>query len=139
MPQGVLVRVQSWAPMFFVYALKSETKNYIYVGLTDNVERRTSQHNAGYEKTTRPYRPFRPLPLLPRGEGEELVIRFSVFECRSGETGRHARFRGVCRKVCGFESRLRHFKKRDCQNRQSLYYSDLSVRGEPASPIKSFY
>jgi putative endonuclease len=45
--------------MFFVYALKSEAKNYVYVGLTDDVERRTSQHNAGYEKTTRPYRPFR--------------------------------------------------------------------------------
>src|SRR5690606_12561140 len=28
--------------------------------------------------------------------------------CRSGEIGRHARFRGVCRKTCGFESHLRH-------------------------------
>ena len=27
---------------------------------------------------------------------------------RSGEIGRHARFRGVWRKLCGFESRLRH-------------------------------
>src|SRR5690606_32506010 len=28
--------------------------------------------------------------------------------CRSGEIGRHARFRGVCRKTCGVESHLRH-------------------------------
>ena len=27
---------------------------------------------------------------------------------RSGEIGRHARFRGVCRKTCRFESGLRH-------------------------------
>ncbi|HEY0262016.1 MAG TPA: GIY-YIG nuclease family protein [Chitinophagales bacterium] len=43
---------------FFVYALKSTTRNYIYVGLTDNIERRTKQHNDGYNKTTKPYRPF---------------------------------------------------------------------------------
>ena len=40
------------------YALKSTSRNYIYVGLTDNPERRIKQHNLGYEKTTKPYRPF---------------------------------------------------------------------------------
>ena len=35
------------------------TENYIYVGLTANVENRISRHNKGYEKTTRPYAPFR--------------------------------------------------------------------------------
>jgi putative endonuclease len=44
--------------MFFVYALKSETRNYIYVGLTSNVDRRVKEHNLGYEQTTRPYAPF---------------------------------------------------------------------------------
>jgi len=44
--------------MFYVYAIKSESKNYIYVGLTDNLERRLSEHNSGKNKTTRPYRPF---------------------------------------------------------------------------------
>ena len=45
--------------MYFVYALKSITRNYIYVGLTNDVDRRVSEHNSGYEKTTRPYRPFK--------------------------------------------------------------------------------
>jgi putative endonuclease len=45
--------------MFFVYALKSLTRNYIYVGLTDDIKRRVSQHNAGKERTTRPYGPFK--------------------------------------------------------------------------------
>jgi len=44
--------------MYFVYALKSKDKNYIYVGITDNPERRLDQHNLGYNKTTKPYRPF---------------------------------------------------------------------------------
>ena len=44
--------------MFYVYALKSLSRNYIYVGLTDNPDRRVSQHNNGLNKTTRAYKPF---------------------------------------------------------------------------------
>lgn len=57
--------------MFFVYAIRSLRRSYIYVGLTDNPERRIGQHNAGYEKTTRPYAPFDILliePYLTRSE-----------------------------------------------------------------------
>ena len=43
---------------YYIYALKSRNRNYIYVGLTNNVQRRINQHNAGHEKTTRPYAPF---------------------------------------------------------------------------------
>lgn len=32
--------------------------NYIYVGMTNNLEKRIERHNKGYERTTRPYRPF---------------------------------------------------------------------------------
>jgi putative endonuclease len=45
--------------MWFVYAIESLTHNYIYVGLTSNVDRRVRQHNEGRERTTRPYCPFR--------------------------------------------------------------------------------
>ncbi len=44
--------------MFFVYAIRSLNRNYIYVGLTNNVIRRFHEHNNGKEKTTRPYAPF---------------------------------------------------------------------------------
>jgi putative endonuclease len=44
--------------MCIVYAIKSLTRNYIYVGLTDNLERRLHQHNSGLNKTTKAYRPF---------------------------------------------------------------------------------
>ena len=44
--------------MYFVYVLKSLERNYIYVGLTDNLERRFEEHQSGKNKTTKPYRPF---------------------------------------------------------------------------------
>ena len=43
---------------YYVYALCSMQRNYIYVGMTTNVLRRYAEHNKGYERTTRPYRPF---------------------------------------------------------------------------------
>ncbi|NNE29509.1 MAG: GIY-YIG nuclease family protein [Saprospiraceae bacterium] len=44
--------------MWTVYAIKSLYRNYIYVGLTNNLERRVSEHNKGYNKKTKPYLPF---------------------------------------------------------------------------------
>jgi putative endonuclease len=44
--------------MYIVYAINSQVKNYIYVGMTSNLSRRLVQHNNGHERTTKPYRPF---------------------------------------------------------------------------------
>ena len=44
--------------MYKVYALKSRLRNYIYVGLTSNLEERIRRHNDGHERTTKAYRPF---------------------------------------------------------------------------------
>ena len=44
--------------MFYVYALKSIKRKYIYVGLSENVERRLAEHQKGNNATTKPYRPF---------------------------------------------------------------------------------
>ncbi|QDH78397.1 GIY-YIG nuclease family protein [Echinicola soli] len=44
--------------MFTVYAISSKIRNYIYVGMTSNIENRINRHNSGYERTTKPYRPF---------------------------------------------------------------------------------
>jgi putative endonuclease len=45
--------------MYYVYVLSSVSRNYIYVGLTGNLERRFSEHQLGKNKTTKPYGPFR--------------------------------------------------------------------------------
>ena len=45
--------------MYYIYAISSLSKNYIYVGMTSNIDERIERHNKGYEKTTKPYRPFK--------------------------------------------------------------------------------
>jgi len=45
--------------MYYVYAISSKTRKYIYVGITNKLSRRIDEHNGGYNKTTRAYRPFK--------------------------------------------------------------------------------
>ena len=44
--------------MFYVYAIKSLSKNFTYIGFTNNLERRLFEHNSGYNKSTKAYLPF---------------------------------------------------------------------------------
>ena len=44
--------------MFYVYAISSLKHNYIYVGMTENIDVRVKRHNDGRERTTKFYRPF---------------------------------------------------------------------------------
>jgi putative endonuclease len=44
--------------MHFTYAIYSLSRNYIYVGLSGNFEKRFNEHQSGKNKTTKPYRPF---------------------------------------------------------------------------------
>ena len=44
--------------MFYVYAISSLEHNYIYVGLTQDIDKRIKRHNDGRERTTKFYRPF---------------------------------------------------------------------------------
>ena len=43
---------------YFVYVLKSKERNYLYVGMTNNLDERLSRHNAGRVNSTKPYKPF---------------------------------------------------------------------------------
>ncbi|MEJ2196724.1 MAG: GIY-YIG nuclease family protein, partial [Ignavibacteriaceae bacterium] len=45
--------------MITVYAITSLKRNYIYVSMTQNLTERFNRHNKGYERTTKPYRPFK--------------------------------------------------------------------------------
>lgn len=44
--------------MYHVYVLRSKVKNYHYVWMTDNVERRLAQHNEWKNQSTKAYLPF---------------------------------------------------------------------------------
>ena len=46
--------------MFFVYILVSELKGLrFYVGMTENIERRKTEHNGGKVKSTKGYIPWK--------------------------------------------------------------------------------
>ena len=45
--------------MWFVYIIKSTTKKYTYIGSTNNINRRLTEHNNGIVASTKPYIPFK--------------------------------------------------------------------------------
>jgi putative endonuclease len=44
--------------MFSIYAIKSIKHNFIYVGMTENLDERLVRHNKGYVKSTKRFAPF---------------------------------------------------------------------------------
>ena len=58
--------------MFYVYAISSIEKNYIYVCLTSNFEERLKRHNGLKERTTKFYAPFKLIYL------EEAITRIDA-------------------------------------------------------------
>jgi len=45
--------------MYYLYILQSQNDGRFYVGVSNNVERRLSEHNSGLAKSTAPYKPWR--------------------------------------------------------------------------------
>lgn len=43
---------------YIVYAIRSVVHNRIYVGMTNNLERRLKEHNSGQSKSTKAYSPW---------------------------------------------------------------------------------
>jgi len=69
--------------MYYVYAIYSLHRNYIYVGLTNDITRRVAEHNNGYNKTTKPYLPFKTLrvevfPNRPEARKREKYLKSGV-------------------------------------------------------------
>ena len=45
--------------MYFIYVLKSDVFNRIYIGSTKDIDTRVVQHNQGKTPSTKSYRPWR--------------------------------------------------------------------------------
>jgi putative endonuclease len=45
--------------MYLVYVLESETFNRVYIGMTNDLQRRIKEHNIGKTKSTRFYKPWK--------------------------------------------------------------------------------
>ena len=51
--------------MFYVYILLNEAKTRTYTGVSDDVDKRLAEHNAGRIKSSRPYRPYKMVHIEP--------------------------------------------------------------------------
>src|SRR5690606_22271484 len=58
-PPSALFLVLTGTVVYFVYVIISCSHDLIYVGITDDLDRRIKQHNSGFCKSTRQYRPFK--------------------------------------------------------------------------------
>jgi putative endonuclease len=71
--------------MYFVYAIKSRSRNYLYVGLTNNLVRRLGEHNKGQNKTTKTYAPFELVLVEEFGTRPEARKREKFLKSGSGK------------------------------------------------------
>ncbi len=66
--------------MYYVYILLSQKDSGFYTGLTEDISRRLSEHNAGYVKPTKSRRPF-------------VVVHVEAFETRIEARSREKYFK----------------------------------------------
>jgi putative endonuclease len=71
--------------MYTVYALLSEKRNYIYVGLTLDFRRRVNEHNSKRNKTTKPYAPFKVIYTEQQATRELARAREKYFKSGAGK------------------------------------------------------
>ena len=45
--------------MWFVYILRSLSADFIYIGSTNDLDRRLTEHNDGLNQSTKAYRPYK--------------------------------------------------------------------------------
>jgi putative endonuclease len=69
--------------MYFVYAIRSLVDGRIYVGMTNDVAKRLSEHNAGKTKSTKGYTPWQliyteSLPLHTQARVREKYLKSGV-------------------------------------------------------------
>ncbi|KMQ70880.1 GIY-YIG nuclease family protein [Chryseobacterium koreense] len=69
---------------FYVYVIKSRLNGHLYKGQTENLEKRLSEHNAGRNRSTRPFLPWELVYFEKFETREEAVLREKYFKSGSG-------------------------------------------------------
>lgn len=72
--------------MWYVYVIKSNVKKFIYIGSTNNVERRLQEHNSGSSLSTASYRPFEVLITIAFPDEKHARNLEKYFKTGSGRT-----------------------------------------------------
>jgi len=72
---------------YYVYVLKSFTKDFLYVGFTHDLEKRFSEHNSGSEFSTKPYCPFELIHYEAYANEKDAKRREKYFKTTVGKKG----------------------------------------------------
>jgi putative endonuclease len=69
--------------MYYVYALRSLVRNYVYVGMTSDLNRRIVEHNNGENRSTKAYKPFvlfysEKFETRPEARGREKYLKSGI-------------------------------------------------------------
>lgn len=70
--------------MWYVYFLKSKSKDWQYVGFTSNLKTRLKSHNEGINKATKPYAPFSLKTYIAVDTKEKAIKLEKYFKTGSG-------------------------------------------------------
>ncbi|QCX01378.1 GIY-YIG nuclease family protein [Aggregatimonas sangjinii] len=71
--------------MMVVYAIASIEHNYIYVGMTNNLENRLARHNGGRERTTKFYATFKTIYIEECNDRESARVREKYWKSGVGK------------------------------------------------------
>ncbi len=75
--------------MFFTYILFSTAYDKYYIGQTNDLEDRLYRHNAGSNKSTAPYRPWKIVCTIPKETRAEAVVLENKLKNLTKERLRH--------------------------------------------------
>jgi len=70
--------------MFYTYVLRSERDNKLYIGFTENLEKRILEHNSGLVEATRSRKPFKLIYYEACLERSKAVAREKYFKTGFG-------------------------------------------------------
>jgi len=71
--------------MWFVYVLKSKNSDYRYIGSTNNLQRRLSEHNNGETQSTKAYLPHDLEAYVAVGTEKKARVLEKYFKTGSGK------------------------------------------------------
>jgi putative endonuclease len=72
-------------PQWYVYILKSLVKQFIYIGPTNNLQRRLSENNNGLVQSTKAFKPFSIIAYVAVGTEKKVRELEHYFKTGSGK------------------------------------------------------
>ena len=120
--------------MIYVYAIKSFTRHYIYVGMTNDIDRRLTEHNNGENRSTKAYKPF--MLIYPglqfigfinffRKVGLQPFATLHLRPCPGGEIGRRTVFRSQRSQGCAGSNPFLGTTKKALQQCKAFFITTL--------------